>query len=110
MLASHTGPQKPASSVPVTPSLADTGASIDDVSVTGTPTALPSLAAGPNGIVVTAHPANTGNVRVGWSDTTTTRGQPLPAGIGMIWSASNASALYVVLEGGASGKVCVSAV
>ena len=110
MLASHTGPQLPASSVPVTPSIADTIASLADVTVTGTAAPLGSLAAGPTGILVTAHPGNTGNVRVSGSDAAIGQGQPLAPGVGVIFSVSNASALHVILEGGASGKVCVSAV
>lgn len=83
--------------------------SLPDTSVTTAPAALAALAAGPTGILVTAHPYNTAPIRVSGSDVTTTRGQPLQPGASFLFSVTNANQLSVAAETGTQ-TLCASAV
>lgn len=100
--------------IPIAPNTtASSPSSLDDTTATGSAVALGSLVAGPGGIVVTAHPSNpVGSVvRVGGSDITTTRGQPLGPGASYTWtSVRNANQLSIIIETGTAPKVCVSQV
>lgn len=92
------------------PTLATAITSIGDVAVTVTPAPLPALPAGPNGILVTAHPSNTPGViiRVSGTDVSATKGQPLGPGGSLAFSVKDASNLSARTESG-SGTLCVSA-
>lgn len=93
------------------PKLATSVASVSDVTATATPTALPGLVAGPTGILVTAHPTlNTGVLRVSGNDVTASHGQPFAPSSSYVFSVANANELWCVIESGASGVLCVSAV
>lgn len=74
----------------------------------GVAVALTALAAGPNGILVTAHPNNTNVIRVSGSDVAVGQGQPLGAGASVAFNVANANLLSAIVESG-SGKLCVSA-
>lgn len=82
--------------------------SLADVAVAAA-AALASLAAGPSGILVTAHPNNTAVIRVSGADVSTTQGQPLQPGASFIFSVTNANALHAAAESGTQ-TLCVSAV
>ncbi len=77
-----------------------------------TKAALTALAAGPNGILVTAHPLNAPGtvIRVGDSNVSATRGHPLAPGASYTFGISNASGLQAISETGVAAKLCVGAV
>ena len=91
-----------------------TATALSDVTATTTPTALPSLVAGPKGILVRSHP-NTDPLSVMRvaSNATSTTGEPLKAGESYVWeSIANAANLLVCLEAAVTGaaKIEVEAV
>lgn len=99
---------------PVSLPLANAISSIDDFEVTIVPTALPSLAAGPTGILITSHQSNTIAIRVSGSDVSSVRGQRFISsnelsGTSFIFSVTNANVLHVVSESG-TGLLCISAI
>lgn len=73
---------------------------------------LTALPAGPNGILVTAHPLNAPGtiIRVGDSNVSATRGQPFVPGASYTFGISNASGLYAISETGVAAKLCAEAV
>ena len=95
--------------LPVAAPLASALASLDDVAVTTTAATLGSLAAGPTGIMLTAHPSNTSVIRVSGADVGAAHGQPLGPSASVVLSVKNANLLQVRTESGAA-TLCVSAV
>ncbi len=92
----------------VTPALETSTASLVDISVVAAQVHFGSLVGGTNGIVVTAHPTNIGIVRVGGSDTTASRGQPLGPGASYTFTVANANLLYAFGEVAGPNILCVS--
>lgn len=80
-----------------------------DVTITTTAAALPSLAAGATGILVTAHPSNTVVIRIGDSAVSASKGQPFPAKASFVFTTNNASNLWAVTESG-TAVLCVAPV
>ncbi len=72
---------------------------------------LTALAAGPNGILVTAHPLNAVGtvIRVGDTNVSATRGHPLAPGASFVFSIGNANQLYAISESSAAAVLCVGA-
>lgn len=87
----------------------DVASSPDQTITGGAATTLTALRCGPDGkILVTAHPANTTNIRVSGPDVTTTRGTPLWPGASYSFDVADASKLHAIIESG-SGVICVTA-
>lgn len=82
---------------------------IADQNATGTAVALGSLAAGPNGILVTSHPNNdpASVIRVA-TNAATNIGVPLARGGSWTFNVANASALKIIYEASVTGGVAVS--
>lgn len=80
-----------------------------DHTVTTTPAPLPDVAAGPTGILVTAHPGNTVTIRVGDSAVTASQGHPFSNKGSFVFQTNNAKHLWAVAESG-SGILCVGPV
>jgi hypothetical protein len=90
---------------PVASSVSELG----DITVTTSAASLGSLASGPTGILVTAHPNNSVNIRIG-ANPTSSKGQPLAPGASFVWSVTNANVLKAIAEGSGTATLCVSAV
>lgn len=70
---------------------------------------LTACPAGPNGVIVTAHPLNAPGTVIRISDTnvSATRGHPLAPGASYTFGIANASGLYAISESGAAAVLCV---
>jgi hypothetical protein len=73
---------------------------------------LAACPAGPNGVLVTAHPLNpVGSiVRIGDTNVSATRGHPFIPGASYTFGIANANGLYAISETGVAVKVCVGPV
>lgn len=106
------GPTTPAGSLSTTPALATTGpTSLDDVVATSSAQAFGSLAAGPEGIMITALLSNpSGSVVRIDSAPTTTHGMPFSPGTSRTFRVTNASLIKYIIGAGAAGTLSASAV
>lgn len=105
------GPTTPAGSLSTTPALATTGpTSLDDVIATSSAQAFGSLAAGPEGIQVTALLSNSPGsvVRVDGAPTTT-HGMPFTPGTSRTFRITNANLIKYIIGAGAAGSLSVTA-